>query len=65
MAEIGYQVLWPLGKLAYQMVSLQPRIADLKGKTICELVRLSVSKEKKYSRSSGNRYENLSWHQIC
>jgi hypothetical protein len=37
MAEIGYQVVWPLGKLAYQMVSLQPRISDFNGKTICEL----------------------------
>jgi len=29
--------MWPLGKLAYQTVALQPRIADLKGKTVCEL----------------------------
>ena len=37
MREIGYQVVWPLGKLAYQNVALKPRIADLNGKTICEL----------------------------
>jgi hypothetical protein len=32
-----YQTVWPLGKLAYQNVVLKPRIADLNGKTICEL----------------------------
>jgi hypothetical protein len=37
MTEPGYRVVWPLGKATYQMVSLKPRISDLKGKTICEL----------------------------
>ena len=37
MRGIDYQVVWPLGKLAYQNVALQPRIADLSSKTICEL----------------------------
>lgn len=37
MQETSYKVVWPLGKLAYQTVVLKPRIADLKGKTICEL----------------------------
>jgi hypothetical protein len=37
MQEIGYKVVWPLGKFAAQTVALAPRLADLKGKTICEL----------------------------
>ena len=37
MREPEYKVVWPLGKLAYQMLSLGPRLSDLKGKTICEL----------------------------
>ena len=42
----GYQVVWPLGKLAYQNVTLQPRIADLNGKTICELSDYSFRGEE-------------------
>ena len=37
MKETGYQVVWPLGKLVYHNIALKPRIADLNGKTICEL----------------------------
>lgn len=37
MKDAVYEVLWPLGKTTYQMVSLMPRLSDLKGKTICEL----------------------------
>jgi hypothetical protein len=37
MKEVGYEVVWPLGKLAYRMMELKPRISDLNGKTICEL----------------------------
>ena len=37
MTEPTYDVLWPLGKLAYEPVPTAPRVADLKGKTICEL----------------------------
>lgn len=32
-----YEVVWPLGKSAYQTVPLAKRDADLSGKTICEL----------------------------
>jgi hypothetical protein len=37
MSEPVYQVVWPLGKSATQIESLNPRIDDLRGKTICEL----------------------------
>jgi hypothetical protein len=37
MHEIGYEVLWPLGKIVSEKVTLAPRITDLSGKTICEL----------------------------
>ena len=37
MDEPVYRVVWPLGKLTVQSVSLKPRIASLAGKTICEL----------------------------
>jgi len=37
MKETNYEVVWPLGKLGYKAETLQPRIADLNGKTICEL----------------------------
>jgi hypothetical protein len=33
MSEPGYQVVWPLGKLAYHEVALKPRVMDLNGKT--------------------------------
>jgi hypothetical protein len=32
-----YKVVWPLGKLAYQPVTLKPRPTDLNDITICEL----------------------------
>jgi len=44
--ETGYQVVWPLGKLAYRNVALKPRIADLNGKTICELSDYSFRGEE-------------------
>jgi hypothetical protein len=37
LKEIGYQVVWPLGKRVAELVTLAPRIADLRNKTICEL----------------------------
>lgn len=37
MSEPVYDVVWPLGKSTYQIVSMQPRIADFAGKTIGEL----------------------------
>jgi hypothetical protein len=37
MKEAVYEVVWPLGKSAYQTIPLKPRVSDLKGKTICEL----------------------------
>ena len=37
MREPRHEVVWPLGKLAYQTLSLAPRVSDLRGKTICEL----------------------------
>ena len=37
MREPGYKVVWPLGELVYQRLSLGPRVSDLKGKTMCEL----------------------------
>ena len=46
MNEANYQVVWPLGKLAYRNVALQPRIADLNGKTICELSDYSFRGEE-------------------
>jgi hypothetical protein len=46
MKETGYQVVWPLGKLAYRNVALKPRIADLNGKTICELSDYSFRGEE-------------------
>ena len=41
MAEPKYEVVWPLGRLAYRTLSFKPRIHDLNGKTICELSHLS------------------------
>ena len=37
MRESEYEVVWPLGRLAYQILPVKPGPADLKGKTICEL----------------------------
>ncbi len=37
MQEIGYKVVWPLGKRVAEKVTLAPRIGDLRNKTICEL----------------------------
>jgi hypothetical protein len=37
LQEPGYKVVWPLGKLAYQPITLKPRPANLDGLTICEL----------------------------
>lgn len=37
MQEIGYKVVWPLGKRVAEKVALAPRIEDLRNKTICEL----------------------------
>ena len=37
MGEPLYRVVWPLGKSTYEMVSMKPRIGDLRGKTIGEL----------------------------
>jgi hypothetical protein len=34
---IGYEVVWPLGKIISEKVTLAPRTAELSGKTICEL----------------------------
>jgi len=35
--DSGYEVVWPLGKMAAEKVTPASRIADLSGKTICEL----------------------------
>ena len=35
--EPCYQVLWPLSRKAVKATKAAPRIADLNGKTICEL----------------------------
>jgi hypothetical protein len=37
MQEPGYEVVWPLGKMVAEKVTMAPRIADLSGKTVCEL----------------------------
>jgi hypothetical protein len=37
MSEPVYKAVWPLGKSTGQIISMKPRIADLAGKTICEL----------------------------
>ncbi len=37
MQGIGYEVVWPLGKIISEKVTLAPRTEDLSGKTICEL----------------------------
>ncbi|HSW59023.1 MAG TPA: hypothetical protein VLH15_11505 [Dehalococcoidales bacterium] len=37
MHEPYYKVVWPLGKLTYQPITLKPRPANLNEITICEL----------------------------
>lgn len=37
MTDSMYEVVWPLGKLAYEPLPPAPRISDLRGKTVCEL----------------------------
>ena len=37
MTEHRYEVVWPLGKSAYQAVPPTRRISDLSDKTVCEL----------------------------
>lgn len=37
MQEPTYKVVWPLGKLDYQPVTLKQRPVDLNGLTVCEL----------------------------
>ena len=36
-AEPMYEVVWPLGKLAAKPIDSVPALADLNGKTVCEL----------------------------
>jgi hypothetical protein len=37
LVESVYKVVWPLGKLTYQPITLKPRPTDLNGLTVCEL----------------------------
>ena len=37
MQEIGYEVVWPLGKTVSETLTPAPRIENLKNTTICEL----------------------------
>ncbi len=37
MEESEYKVVWPLGRIASEPVSLKPRPTDLTGLTLCEL----------------------------
>ena len=37
MSEPTYKVVWPLGRATSASVEAKPRIADLAGKTICQL----------------------------
>lgn len=37
MAESQYEVVWPLGKKAYDIEPLARRVPDLSGKTVCEI----------------------------
>ncbi|MFH1484521.1 MAG: hypothetical protein ABIH46_00475 [Chloroflexota bacterium] len=37
MKEPVYEVVWPLGKSAYETLPLAHRAPDLSGKTVCEL----------------------------
>ena len=37
MQEIGYEVVWPLGKTVSEIVTPAPRIEDLKNITVSEL----------------------------
>ena len=37
MKEPGYEIVWPLGKMVTENITPARRIADLSGKTICEL----------------------------
>lgn len=37
MAEPVYEVVWPLGRSTYEVVSLARPAADLSGKTVCEV----------------------------
>jgi hypothetical protein len=37
MQEIGYDVVWPLGKAMYESVTPAPRIESLENITVCEL----------------------------
>ncbi|MBI2906630.1 MAG: hypothetical protein HYX92_03120 [Chloroflexi bacterium] len=37
MGEPVYEVVWPLGRSAYDTLPLAPRGPDLRGKTVCEL----------------------------
>src|SRR5262245_40022821 len=37
MLDASFQVVWPLGRLAARPVALAPALADLNGKTVCEL----------------------------
>jgi hypothetical protein len=37
MQEIGYEVVWPLGRAVSEIVTPAPRIENFKNLTICEL----------------------------
>ena len=53
MREPAYKVIWPLGRLSYQTLSLGPRILDLKGKTMCELSDWIFRAEEVFSMIRG------------
>ena len=46
MREPKYKVVWPLGRSAYEMAPLAPRIPDFKDKTVCELSDLLFKTEE-------------------
>ena len=46
MKEPMYEVVWPLGKMAYEETDLAPRLSDFNMKTICAISDATFRSEK-------------------
>ncbi len=63
MAE-QYEVVWPSGKSGVKKAALAPRLADLEGKTICELSHYSYRGDDIFPalrNSLKKRYKNINF----
>ncbi|MBI2909112.1 MAG: hypothetical protein HYX92_15820 [Chloroflexi bacterium] len=62
MQSPTYEVVWPLGRSAYETVPLVPRARDLSGKTVCEVWEYSFRGDEVFAilrELLSNRYPGI------